>query len=304
MKKILITGATSFIGVELIKQAVARGWQTIAVVRENSEKASLLKNISNCTVCEININEYGRLGNIAGKADVFVHLAWNGTRGADRLDEAKQKSNYKYSMDAIKSALDAGIKKIILAGSQAEYGNCSGIISEATECNPNTAYGVYKLKLFNDASALCKTYGAHLKEPRFFSLYGIGDYENTLVISMLKKMLANEACDLTQCIQMWDFLYLPDAVGAVLDLCDKDCADGAYNFGSGDTRQLKEYVEEMKRITSSNSVLNYGAVPYPATGMVSIMPDISKLKKEIGWGASTSFEWGIRDILDSFGVIN
>lgn len=52
-------------------------------------------------------------------------------------------------------------------------------------------------------------------EPRFFSLYGPYDFEGTLVMSTLKKLMGNEPCDLTKCIQQWDFLYIDDAIEAL-----------------------------------------------------------------------------------------
>lgn len=60
-----------------------------------------------------------------------------------------------------------------------------------------------------------------LLEPRFFSLYGPNDYEGTMIISVLKKMLKDLSCDLTECIQIWDFLYIDDAIDALVILIEK-----------------------------------------------------------------------------------
>ncbi len=79
--------------------------------------------------------------------------------------------------------------------------------------------------------------------------------------------------------------------------CVEACPNGVYNFGSGDVRQLREYVLEMARITKTGSELLFGAIPYPPTGMVSLWPDISKLKRELHWTPSYSFEAGIVSIL-------
>ena len=110
------------------------------------------------------------------------------------------------------------------------------------------------------------------------------------IMNLIDKMKKDVSCDLTQCIQMWDFLYLDDAVKAIINLCEQECTSGAYNLGSGDVRKLKAYVEEVKKILHSSSQINYGAVPYPETGMVSIVPSINKIKKEISWEPRVSFE--------------
>lgn len=298
--RIVVTGATSFIGKKFTLAAIHKGWDVIAVVRKNSGKTDELRSISSLSIVELNMNEYSAIGKIVGACDGFVHFAWNGTRGEDRANQTMQEENYRNSLDAVKSMIAIGCKKIIIAGSQAEYGLCSGMITEDMTCNPNTQYGIYKLKLFETTRKLCSQHGIAFKEPRFFSIYGPGDYSKTLIMSMIDKMKKNEPCALTRCIQMWDFLYIDDAVDAVIRLCEEECADGAYNLGSGDIRRLKDYVEELRVILNSSSILNYGIIPYPATGMVSIYPSITKIITEVGWNVRYSFEDGINTILEAF----
>ena len=61
---------------------------------------------------------------------------------------------------------------------------------------------------------------------------------------------------------------------------------------------MKDYVEEMYSITESKSVLNYGAIAYPPTGIVHTNPSIDKLVNEINWKPMTSFRDGIQKVID------
>jgi len=291
MKTLVITGATSFIGKAVIK--AANEWSIIAIVRENSNKAEDLRLLPNVKVIELSMENYDQLGKKTGPADCFLHLAWDGTRGANRMNTKMQELNYKYGMLAIKSMVDVGCKRILTAGSQAEYGNINGVISEETKPQPNTEYGRYKLKLFEFASELCGKYQISYKEPRIFSIYGPGDYENTLVMSLIKKMKDNEMCNMTAGTQKWDYLYIDDAAQGILMLCDAKCPDGAYNIASGDIRPLRDYIEEMKDVLNSQSLLCFGTIPYPETGVVSIEPCIERLKKETSWEVAVAFKSGI-----------
>lgn len=291
--KIIITGANSFIGRCLTKRASAAGWETVLVVRPGHEVAQT----DGQRVLSLSMEEYQRLGELAGESDCLVHLAWNGTRGLSRMDCKRQNDNETYSMMAVRSVLEAGCRRIITAGSQAEYGPLKGIISEERRCQPNTEYGKAKLRVYEQTEALCREAGVSCREPRFFSLYGPGDYAGTMIVSILSDMLAGRPCLLTQCVQNWDYLYIDDAIEGLFQLCQKDGADGVYNFGSGDVRQLKEYVLEMAELTQTKSELRFGSVPYPETGMVSIWPDISKLRRELGWSAQVTFAEGIRTVL-------
>lgn len=297
--KIAVSGATSFIGKKIIERASMLGWSTVAIVRENSRNTLNVELLPNTQIVDCDLLDYKYLGEKTGSVDCFIHLAWDGTRGNARNDEKRQRDNYNWGIAAIESMVNQGCKRIVTAGSQAEYGLVNGIIDEKTPCHPNTEYGKYKLKLFEDASLFCQKNNVSFKEPRYFSLYGPRDNPNTMIMSILSCMIANEPCKLTKCIQMWDFLYIDDAIDGLLGLCERTCEDGAYNFGSGDCRPLKEFVQEMKLISCSKSELIYGAVPYSSAGIVSIQPDISKLCREINWKPKTSFELGIRRILSS-----
>lgn len=129
--------------------------------------------------------------------------------------------------------------------------------------------------------------------PDFFSLYGEDDYEGTMIISVLKKMLKNEDCMLTECTQMWNFLHIDDAVEAVIRLGESTEAKGIYNLASTDTRPLKEFIIEMKKLTGSDSLLVFGRIPYPKTGAVGFTPVVDKVMYELNWEPKVSFKEGI-----------
>ncbi len=299
MKCILITGATSFIGLNLLNYLL-NDYKIIAVVRPNSQKLENLPVNVNLSVAELNLEEYDKLPliiteNIYG----FIHLAWNGTRGADRENIEMQKLNYKFSISALHSAVKLNANIFMSAGSQAEYGLQNNIITEDTVPKPVTAYGKSKLKFYKYSMEFCKNNNIKFLEPRFFSLYGAGDYKGTLIMSILDKMLKNEPCDLTDCMQKWNFLNIKDAVtGMKLLLEGEQVKSGAYNFASNDTRELKSFLLEMKNITNSKSILNFGAIPHNDSGKYGINPDIRKLLNT-GWQPKISFEDGIREIIKS-----
>lgn len=299
MSKIIITGATSFIGANLVRKLLNEDHKVLAVIRKSSKKSNILGANKNLKIIELNMNEYNKFNLIIKEQyDVFISLAWNGTRGQDRENKDIQFNNYQNSLDGIKSAINLGCKKIILAGSQAEYGKHSIIISEKSECHPETQYGKYKLKLFQDANELCKKYNVSCIEPRFFSLYGPGDNEATMIISILKKMINNQDCELTSCEQFWNFMYINDAIEALYLLIKNKSVNGIYNFGSNDTRKLKLFIYQMQEITNSKSRLLFGKIDTPQNKLNNVMPDITKLTTTLQWSPPTSFDDGIKNIVN------
>lgn len=297
--RIVVSGATSMIGSALVNQLLARGYEVIAVVRKNCKKLSSLHTDDSLTVIQCDMDGYKMIDTmIAGEIDMAVATAWNGTRGAERNNRELQQTNLQHSIDFLQAMLRLGCKRFFTAGSQAEYGlwTKKEKLTENVKPQPNTEYGKYKLEFYEYAKDYCKEHGCTLVEPRFFSLYGPADYAGTLVMSTLKKMIANEACDLTECIQIWDFLYIDDAIDAFCKLIESEDAEGIYNFGSGNSAPLKDYIEIMMAVTKSKSELHYGAVAYPETGMVNVNPCVDRLFK-LGWSAKIDFETGIRKIL-------
>lgn len=299
MLKAIITAANSFIGRKLCGQLDARGYSIHAIVRTSFKNDLIFKDMKNVKIVKCDMEDYKKLSNmIHENCDIGIALAWNGTRGNARNDRQKQEINYHSSVDCINSFLSLGCSTILTAGSQAEYGPLFGRrkVFETDICNPNTEYGKSKLKLYTDATKICRD-NARLIEPRFFSLYGSDDFAETMIISMIRNMLQDMPCNLTKCIQLWDFLYIDDAIDALIRLIESTTAEGIYNLGSGISRPLKEYVEIMYTLTNSQSILNYGAVAYPPTGMVHTNPSIQRLTNELDWEPQISFEEGIKRVI-------
>ncbi len=197
--------------------------------------------------------------------------------------------------------VELGCKKIINIGSQAEYGISDKTISEDDETSPNTWYGIYKLKLCNEMFNRFKEKDLNLYHIRVFSIYGIDDDDNTLIMSSIKKLKQNIDLELTESSQNWNFLNVNDLVRAIEIFVKKDDIKiGIYNIASKETKQLKEYIEELKYIVGSKSNLLFGKISYPKEGKVSINPDITKIQSNTQWKEEISFEQGIKEIINLY----
>lgn len=298
-KNIIITGATSFIGVNLIDELIKHNYNITAIIRTCSSNKNRLSTFNGIKIVALEMHQYKEINKHVKYINdsILINLAWNGTRGIERDDEELQRANYEFSMDIVKAVVDSGCKMVINAGSQAEYGQHIGLISEETDCNPVTEYGIYKLKFFNEASSYCKSNNISFLELRFFSLYGVDDSKNTMILSILDSMIKNKKCELTECIQKWNFLHIRDAVRGIINLIEDKCNSGAYNFGSLDTRSLKSFIEEMYVLSGSKSEIIYGAIEYPKTGKLELCPDVTKLINT-GWKPEISFKDGVSEIIE------
>ena len=296
--KFVITGATSFIGLELTEYLLANGHSVIAVCRPNSKGLSSIPN--GVEIVSSEMSDYGNLHKEISTADVFINLAWGGTGHDGRNVVDVQNDNITYTTAAMFAADKIGCKLFVEAGSQAEYGSTIEPQSEDSVCNPFSEYGKAKLKVKEELFKISEQIGIKYIHLRIFSIFGENDHPWTLVMSAIDKMLKNEQVDLSPCTQNWNFVYVKDSVKIITKLCDyairtNGFTHEVYNIASRDTRILKDFVEEMKAITKSKSVLNYGSIT--PSNSVSLQPVISKMESATGIYEYTQFADVINKII-------
>lgn len=298
--KFVITGATSFIGLELTEYLLANCHSVIAVCRPNSKGLSSIPDGVEIVTSEM--VDYGNLHNEITQADVFINLAWGGTGHDGRNVIDVQKENIAYTTAAFFAAEKMGCKLFLEAGSQAEYGSTTEPQREDSPCNPFSEYGKAKLQVKEELFKFSEQMGMKYIHLRIFSMFGENDHPWTLVMSAIDKMLRNEKVDLSPCTQNWNFIYIKDAVRIITTLCVKavenlDFKHEVYNIASEDTRVLKDFVVRMKELTNSTSELNFGAM-IPAN-LVSLQPNMHKTKKVAGMISNYSFDDVIKIIVET-----
>lgn len=273
-----ITGASSFIGVELCRYLSDNGHQVIAMSRKENEQLNDIAKGGNLQVFYADMqNLMERSKDV--KADVFVHLAWAGALLGQRDNQELQEGNIRFSLDCVELSKRMGCQLYVDAGSQAEYGIVSGVITEDTPCNPVSAYGKAKLQMYNETRELIKQLGLKYIHLRILSVYGENDHPNTLIISSLKKLKNNEPIEMRSGGQKWNYVYVKDAARQIAELSLYAYGnDGfkceVYNIASNDTRKLQEFVEKMKELSGSYSTLSFGG--YNQEKDVNLKPDTSK----------------------------
>jgi len=297
MRKIVITGATSFIGVHLIKEWLKEDCEIYAVVRPNSRNSYRLPDDYRIHIVEREMDEYDHLNDDISKADYFYHLAWEGARAPYRDDKVIQEKNYICTIKAFDSAVKIGCSFFLGSGSQAEYGLTNGLVDEDYPCNPNTEYGKEKLHAYQTLSVKAKNNNIRFIWTRVFSIYGKYDYSKTLVMSAIEKMRKNEPVEMTPCTQLWDYLNVEDVAKAMKLFTLYDCENGIYNVASGDYKPLKEFVKVIKEVMNSQSELLFGTVSYGSNGSVNLTPDVKKIKETLGWKPEVEFKEGIKKII-------
>lgn len=305
MKSVLISGATSMLGLALIRECINQKIDVVAVIKPASRKRFRLPVSSHVTVVECDINNLQKITDMdLPSIDTWYHFAWESTEKSTRDSIVAQQRNLNNTLAAIRVAHQLRCDRFIGAGSQAEYGRVNNIISEDCACSPETAYGVAKY-------ASCKL-GALLTEQlimgfiwvRIFSVYGINDMPTTMIMYCMDELLHGRPPALTKCEQHWDYLYSADAAKAFLLLGKSTVAQGVYNLGSGTAKPLKQYVEQIRDAIDPTLPLDLGVKPYSPLQVMCLQSDISKLQRDTGFSPTTSFSEGIKELIKWFREVN
>lgn len=297
----IITGATSMLGISVCEYLSLAGHTVYAVCRQSS--ANLMKIPQNEHV-HLVYSDLEHIATIVSEfpaADVFINFAWGNTDHQGRDSEALQNENVGNTLNCISTACQLGCKLFVEAGSQAEYGYVSTLITEETPCNPETAYGKAKLKVHDEGAARCKELGMKYLHLRIFSVFGENDRHWTLIMTAIKKMRANEDMLLSSCAQSWNYLYAKDCAKQICLLCEYGMASDnfiseVFHIASEDTRTLRSYVEEIKQVLHSSSQLLFGEMK--SIHQVSLNPSVVKTKKAINFISDYSFADSIKLIND------
>lgn len=306
-RKIIITGATSFIGSHMTALLLKEGCSVWAVVRPNSTNLHRLELDKALHVVELDLHELDRLPHLLPEGGFYgwFHGGWEGAGSENRKKPEVQQKNVESSLRALEAARQMGCSRFLFTGSQAEYGIYHKTMTEDLECRPVSEYGKAKAEVCRRALHECRQwgFGPDYIHARIFSVYGPGDRAETLVGSCLRSCLEDRELKLGPCTQLWNYLHVEDLTGALYALMfHPDVSSGVYNVANrkSDTRPLREYVQEIQRICKGKGKLSFGPRPPHAEGEANLIPDIKKLCQTTGWEPCIRFEDGIGGMVSAY----
>ncbi len=259
-KKILITGATGFLGFQILKSLSRKNHKIFIVVRKNSKNLFKLKMLDKKKIkifyCEDIFNSKKKyLDNITKKIDIVVHCAWN-VEG-NFMNSNEHLKCLIGTLNFAESCIRNNIKKFVGIGSCVEYDPTAGYLSVKTKLNPSTNYAATKIAAFMALNRLFKFKGIDFLWCRVFYLYGEGESENRL-IPYLKKMLnENRTVELTSGKQIRDYIDVKKA-GNEIARYTVGTRKGEVNVCSGRGISIRNMVSEIAKKVKKKHLLKFG----------------------------------------------
>jgi nucleoside-diphosphate-sugar epimerase len=280
MSRVLITGATGFLGLPCVRRAAAAGVEVHAVAR--TDRGELPPGVR---LHAIDVFDAERVGELMATVQPthLLHLAWVTTPGVywSSPDNVRWRTASQELLEAF--AAFRG-ERAVMAGTCAEYDwkvakRCH---EYRTPTTPATLYGRCKNSLQESAFTFALNWGLRFAWARLFFLYGPREHPDRLVPSVARSLLAGEPAECSVGTQKRDFLHVDDAADALVTLLLGDVT-GPVNVASGEAVSVRTVVETVADIIGRPDLLRLGAKPTPANEPPQLYADVERLRNEVGW---------------------
>lgn len=279
--KVLVTGATGFLGRHVIPQLLLRGHTVIAVARDHN-KASSFNWYDQVDFISCNIYHLtGDIFNFFGLPDAILHLAWDGLPNYNELFHFERNlfEDYKF----IRVLIEGGARHFLITGTCFEYGMRNGCLSEDMLPLPNNPYALAKDTLRKIITIISKKENVTLQWARLFYMYGDGQNRNSL-ISQLDRAIdcGDPVFNMSGGEQLRDYLHVTDAASKLVNLLENTQFSGIINVCSGVPISVRRLVEQHISKRRANIQLNIGHYPYPNYEPMAFWGDTKKFSSIFG----------------------
>ncbi len=301
VKKILLTGATGFIGSHLLETLLDGRYNLVVLKKKNSSmwRVERLKpRIKFYNVDESDLESAFESNNI----DCIIHLATFYKKFHENEDDVREmiESNILFPSTLLELATKFDVKYFINTGTFFEYK--LGDEKKVTENSPLEPYNLYaatKVSFENILKYYSQNHSIKGITLKLFAPYGERDNEK-LVVYLVKGLLDGTKIELTRGEQRWNFTYVTDIVSAYLKALDyiqnMESDYETFNIGSGEVHSIKELVGVLEKISEQSLSVDWGAKPYPTNEIMFVNCDNSKAEKLLKWKSQTSLEEGLKNV--------
>lgn len=299
MKRVLVTGATGFIGRHTLLRLQALGYQVHAV----SNKSSPQKNIESVAWHCANLLVPEEITALMNKVrpSHLLHFAWYAQPG--KFWTAPENLDWvKATVCLMQAFYEVGGHRLVMAGSCAEYDWSFDFCSEAsTPCHPATLYGSAKHSVQILLNAWAAQTGLSSAWGRIFFLYGPGEYPSRLVPSVISSLMNGEPARCTHGNQVRDFMYVEDVAAAFVALLESNI-EGVINIASGAPVSLRNVISTISDFLHQPNLVEFGAIPSPAGEPQTLFANTSRLVNELGFRSQYSLHDGIAKTIESMKI--
>jgi len=286
--KIFLTGATGFIGRQLVP--LMKHHQLLLVGRhgENFSRTNLkfiksdLKDFDNW---KREIEDFS--------PEACIHLAWS---GLPDYSLSRCIENFDTNIQLLDFLAHIGCKRVFVAGTCLEYGDIQGQTSENAQPEAQNLFASFKTAIRLIGKQLARAKDINFIWGRIFFVYGPGQRSTSLIPSCYQSLKNGKTPELRNPNAVNDFIHVSDVAKAILRLIETPSVEGVFNIGSG---KPKSVVDVCRSIAKTLDLENLLPEPINCPQDNGLWADTSLINKTIGWHPEFSIETGISETIRS-----
>ena len=278
MKRVLVTGATGFVGRHVVPQLLERGYDVTAVARDEAKARNFAWfGRVHFIACDIH-RPIDNPGERFGQPEAVMHLAWPGLPNYKSLFHFEENLAADYRF--LKSLVEAGVGHLLVTGTCFEYGMQSGALVEDMPTAPTNSYALAKDTLRKFLQSLQQQRTFTLQWARLFYMYGPGQNPNSLLAQLDRAIDSGESTfNMSGGEQLRDYLPVEIVASRLVSLLERPRCNGVINICSGEPISVRHLVEMHLANRRADIRLNLGHYPYPDYEPMAFWGDPSYYKK-------------------------
>lgn len=291
--RVLVTGATGFIGARAVAALVSRGAEVHAAVIEPEGS------VPGAQSHVVDLFDETAVGVVLDhvRPTYLLHLAWYVEHG--RFWTAPQNLDWAVRARTLVQQFAAtGGQRVVGVGTCAEYGGAEGACDESTTpVVPTTIYGQSKAAGWFLMQAAARTAGIDAAWARIFHVFGPGEAEARLVPSLVRPLLAGEPATCRAGAHVRDLIDVAD-LGDALAAITLSTTTGAVNVGSGTRARLGDVARRLAALCGHEDLLTVEEGRSTPDNPRVLVPHLDRLQREVGWHSPATLEARLVEVVD------
>ncbi len=297
MKRVLLTGATGFLGRHILERLLAGGWCEVHAACRRPP-ADDLRSVR-WHVADLRDPAAAALLVATVRPTHLLHAAWIATPG-QYLHAAENLDWLAAGLALARAFGEQGGERFVGVGSSAEYAPDDAPCREDdTPIRPATLYGQSKAACWQAVHAAATHYGVSAAWGRVFLPYGPGDAPQRLIPSLVAALKEGRAIETSHGLQERDFVFVSD-IAAMFSALLKSPASGAFNIGSGRGEAVRTVIERLADHFGGREGLRFGARPLAPGEPMHLVADMSKTRAVFAGIEPLSLSEGLTRIFPGF----
>jgi nucleoside-diphosphate-sugar epimerase len=302
MKRIILTGASGFVGANLARRLLRDGHELHLLLRRNHHPWRIAAIQDDAQLHETDLSDEESLARIVEsvRPEWVFHLAAYGAYAPQTDLRRMVWTNILGTMNLVQACLKTGFEAFVNTGSSSEYGFKDHAPAEDESLEPNSPYAVTKASATLFCRHTARSRQVHLPTLRLYSIYGPYEEPSRLIPTLIVRGLNGQLPPLVNPETARDFVYIDDVVEAYLLAATQSFEEhgAVYNVGSGIQTTMREVVEVARRVMNIEDEPEWGSMPARQWDTQVWVSDNSKIRNALGWQPRFTLEQGLRATVD------